>query len=50
MAGAYSNKKVKTKDGMAVCKKCGKPLNQCVDIEAIKKRQFLRKYLEFMAD
>ena len=50
MAGAYSNKKVKIKDGMSTCKKCGKPLDKCVDIDAIKRRQFIRKYLEFMGD
>lgn len=50
MANSFSNKKVKVKDGMATCKKCGKRLDECVDIDAIKRRQFLRKYLEFMAD
>lgn len=50
MAGLFQDKKVKVKNGMATCKKCGKPLDKCVDIDAIKRRQFLRKYLEFMGD
>lgn len=35
---------------LATCKKCGKPHGECADIEAIKKRNFIKKFLEFMED
>lgn len=42
------NKKEKNK--VNSCSKCGKAHDKCADIEAIKRRQFLRKFHEFMQD